>query len=63
MEDIVKSTTNELKKVLKNKDNKHAILASTIAYYLSNENKERNALIAGVLAYTVLSKVEDQDEE
>ena len=52
MDDLVKTAVNEAKKVLKDKKNKNAIAASAIAYYISNENKERNAIVAGILGFT-----------
>jgi hypothetical protein len=55
----VDSTVAEVKKVVK--ENKVAVAASAAAYYLSEENKERNALVAGLLAYVFLNGDEDAE--
>lgn len=63
MDDLVKSSSKEIKKFLGDKDNKHALVAGSLAYYLSNDHKQRNAVIAGVLAYALLGNKNDEDDE
>jgi hypothetical protein len=55
---IVKKTIDEVQGLVK--DNKVAIAASAAAYYLSKNDKERNALIAGLLAYAFLENKEEE---
>jgi hypothetical protein len=62
MDDLLKSTSKEVGKLLKDPKNKNAAIASAIAYYVSNSNKERNAVIAGLLAYTLLP-TEDEEKD
>lgn len=62
MDDIFKDSAEEVKKILKDKKNKGAILAAGAAYLLSDKNKERNALIGGLVGY-LLTKDKSEDKE
>lgn len=59
MDNAIKKAVEQATEVLKDPNNKNAIAASAVAYYLSTDNKERNAIIAGILAYAFLGEEEE----
>ena len=60
-QDVIESSIAKVKDTLK--DNKVAVIASALGYTLSNDNKERNALLAGLIAYVFLSNSDDEEED
>lgn len=58
----IESAMAEVQKVVK--DNKMAVAASTVAYAISDTNKERNALLAGIVALAFFgNEVVETDED
>lgn len=62
VDDVVDKAVKEVKNILNNKKNKGAAVGATLGYVLSKENKERNAVLAGLAAY-FLTKDNDNEED
>lgn len=54
MDDLLKNYSKEIKSVLKDKRNQSALAIVGAVYLLSKDNKERNAIIAGLGALALL---------
>lgn len=59
MEDLINNSLSEVKKLLSDPKNKQTALVSTAAYILSKDDKERNALVAGLLAYLLIPETKE----
>lgn len=58
---LVKQAVSEVDTVLADPKNKNTILASAIAYILSKNHKERNAIVTGILTYTLLGRSKEAE--
>lgn len=66
-QDVIQMAVSEAKNILADKKNKSALAVAGAVYFLSKDNKERNAIIAGVATLLFLPEdqqpVADDDEE
>lgn len=54
MEELLKTYSSEIKTVLSDKKNQQALAIVGAVYLLSKDNKERNAVIAGLASLALL---------
>lgn len=54
MDDIVKKYSSEIKSLLSDEKNQRILLIAGAAYLLSKEDKERNAILAGLAGAVLL---------
>jgi len=61
MEDLLQTTVAQAKDLLGNPKNKQALAIAGLAYYVSKDHKERNAVLAGLGALVLLPEREQKN--